>query len=348
MIKPCEIGVVRALGGIGDVLCVVPALKRLRAAVSDARVTYIGLPQVESVVARYPGLVDRFLAFPGFPGVPEYPFERDELVAWLDARRREPEFDIAIQLHGSGSVTNVFTGLLAATRTLAYHVPGLWKPAPDSPPFPDHLPEVARWTGLVDTLWSAGAATNVDDAPEFPVTDDERGALRALMPPGRYAVVHAGASDARRRWPPEHFARVADALAGQGLTVVLTGVSSEAGIIAAVQAHMRSRVVDLCARTTLGQTAALIEAAAVVVTNDTGTSHLAAALRVPSVVIFIASDPARWAPADAALNVAVGQGVNDISIGSAADARSASHPSVDHVLAAAIRLIGRARARAPA
>ena len=103
-----NIAVVRALGGIGDVLCVVPALKRLRGAAPEARITYIGLPQIEGVVARYPALVDRFLAFPGFPGVPEYPYDPARLIAWLDARRGEEPYDLAIQMHGSGSVTNVF------------------------------------------------------------------------------------------------------------------------------------------------------------------------------------------------------------------------------------------------
>ena len=348
MSGPREIAVVRALGGIGDVLCVVPALKRLRAAVPDARVTYIGLPQVESVVARYPALVDRFLPFPGFPGVPEHRFEAGLLTRWLDDRRDEAPFDLAIQLHGSGSVTNVFTALLEAERTFGYHLPGLWKPDAASPAFPDALPEVARWTSLVDALRPRGAQDGVDDALEFPVSDEERVAVRALVPSARYAVVHTGASDPRRRWSPQSFAEVAHSLGERGLQVVLTGVTSESGVVAAVQAHMRSISIDLCSRTTLGQTAALIEGAAVVVTNDTGVSHLAAALRVPSVVIFIASDPARWAPADGALHLAVGEGVGDVPVGSGAVAREASEPSVDDVFAAAIRLLDGARAQAPA
>lgn len=339
-----SIAVVRALGGIGDVLCVVPALKRLRALAPDARITYIGRPQIEGVVARYPALVDRFLAFSGFPGVPEHPFDPAALTAWLEARAREERFDLAIQLHGSGSVTNVFTGLIGAKRQVGYHVPGLWAPDAASPPFPDALAEVARWTALIDTLGVSGT----DDALEFPVADTDRDAVRSMLPPGRYTVVHAGASDPRRRWPVDRFAAVADALAGQGLTIVLTGTADEADAVAGVANAMSASSISLCGRTTLGQAAALIEGATIVVTNDTGTSHIAAALAVPSVVIFIASDPARWAPANAALHVAVGGGVNDLPIGSTSPRREAVYPSVEAVRDAALRLTDDLDARAAA
>jgi len=54
--------------------------------------------------------------------------------------------------------------------------------------------------------------------------------------------------------------------------------------------------------TTLGALAVLVDGARVVLANDTGISHLAAARRTPSVIVFTASDPARWAPANRALH----------------------------------------------
>lgn len=329
-----EIAVLRALGGIGDVLCVVPALARLRAAAPEARISYIGLRQVEGVVARYRGLVDRFIAFPGFPGVPEHPFDAARLTDWLAERQREPALDLVIQLHGSGSVTNVFAALLGGKRTVGYHIPGLWSPDGASPDFNDSRSEVDRWTGLIDSI----AKTQVDDLIAFPITDGERASARALLPATRYAVVHAGASDPRRRWPADRFAAVADALAAQGLAVVLTGTPNEAAVTDDVATAMQTSALNFCGRTTLGQAAALIEEAEIVVTNDTGTSHLAAALRSPSIVIFIASDPARWAPADTARHSAVGQGVDDVPVGSKVIARAASFPDVAEVLAAVTRL----------
>jgi glycosyl transferase family 9 (putative heptosyltransferase) len=56
---------------------------------------------------------------------------------------------------------------------------------------------------------------------------------------------------------------------------------------------------DLAGRTELGSLAALVSGARLLVCNDTGVSHLAAALKVPSVVISTGNNPERWAPVDA-------------------------------------------------
>ena len=328
-----DIAVVRALGGIGDVLCAVPALARLRHRLPDARITYIGMPQVAGVVERYPELVDAFVPFPGFPGVSEAGFAPAALQAFLADTASRPRFDLAIQMHGSGSVTNVFTALLGATTMAGYHVPGLWKPEGHYAPFPDALSEVDRWLDLVGLL----GCTEDGMRPEFLVTDAERDAVAALLAPlngARYAVLHPGASDPRRRWPVERFAAVGDQLAFQGLRVVLTGTQAEAEIVGAVVAAMNAPALELSARTSLGAAAASIERATLTVTNDTGTSHLAAAMRAPSIVIFIASDRARWAPADTGLHVAVGRGVPDVPIGRTAAAVEPSLPPVAAVIEA--------------
>jgi ADP-heptose:LPS heptosyltransferase len=90
------------------------------------------------------------------------------------------------------------------------------------------------------------------------------------------------------------------------LQVVVTGTRDEAEIAAALAREAVRPVVNLAGRTTLGALAVLLSQARLVVSNDTGVSHLAAALRVPSAVIFIASDPRRWAPQDRRLHRPVG------------------------------------------
>ncbi len=76
--------------------------------------------------------------------------------------------------------------------------------------------------------------------------------------------------------------------------------------------------------------AALLSKASLLVTNDTGVSHLAAALRVPSVVVFVASDPLRWAPLDRDLHRIVPN-----------TARRSDHIGPDSVLQEAYALLHR-------
>jgi ADP-heptose:LPS heptosyltransferase len=95
---------------------------------------------------------------------------------------------------------------------------------------------------------------------------------------------------------------VADALARDGLRIVLTGTRGEAGITARVAGAMREPALDLAGRTSLGGLAALISRARLVVANDTSVSHVAAAMRTPSVIVACGSDPQRWAPLDRELH----------------------------------------------
>lgn len=144
-----------------------------------------------------------------------------------------------------------------------------------------------------------------DISLEFPLQDEDFACLYAIeevrhLKKSEYVCIHPGASVRDRRWSPQNFAIVADALAARGFQVVLTGCAAEAELTQTVQQTMQSKAIDLAGRTNLGAIAALLSNASLLVCNDTGVSHLAAALRVKSVVIFSASDPNRWAPLDRA------------------------------------------------
>jgi len=297
-----RVAILRALPGLGDFLCAVPALRALRAAYPATHITLIGLPQTAALVARFRREVDSFVAFPGYPGLTEQPPPDPRAVVSFLAASRAQGWDLAIQMHGSGGLTNPIVGLLGAKVTAGYYVPG--QPCPDLArylPYPDDLPEVWRNLRLAAFL---GAATD-DSTLAFPVMREDRHAFRALagaqnLAPGSFAVVHPGASVGTRRWSPERFARVADGLVSRGLPIVLTGTESEAPLTRAVAAAMTHPALDLAGQTGLGTLAVLLTRARLVVCNDTGVSHLATALRVPSVVLFTGSDPARWAPLDRA------------------------------------------------
>jgi ADP-heptose:LPS heptosyltransferase len=145
---------------------------------------------------------------------------------------------------------------------------------------------------------------------EFPILGEEWrevATVRAAcgLRPGEYACVHPGARASARRWAPERFAAVADLLAARGLRIVLTGIDEESEVAGAVARSMHTGCVNLAGKTPLGVLAPLLTGARLLVCNDTGISHVAEALRVPSVVIYTGSSPERWAPPDGARHRAV-------------------------------------------
>lgn len=294
---PEKLAVFRALQ-LGDMLCTVPALRALRAALPTAEITLVSLPWASEFAARFPALVDRFVAFPGHPALPEGPAKPLAFPGFLrDVQRRG--FDLAIQLHGSGGITNALVALFGAQRFAGFYLPDAWLPDPDTfIPYPDHGHEAERLLALTTALGAPAQPLKL----EFPLSPGDYEELAAVLPADftdtPYVVIHPGSRAAERRWSPRSFAQVADALANQGLRVVLTGSTTEQELVTAVSAAMRAPAIDLAGSTTLGALAALMRGTRLLISNDTGASHLAAALQVPSVVLFSASDPERWAPPD--------------------------------------------------
>ncbi len=296
---PRRVILVRALRGLGDILCTVPAFRALRIALPDAEITLAGLPEVKKLVARYKGYIDSWLEFPGYPGLAE---REPDLVKipgfFVKAQRRQ--FDLALQLHGSGQTTNPLTVMLGAKFNAGFYLPGQF--CPDEKrflPFEETESEIRRYLRLLEHLGIASQGEHL----EFPLNSADEKALTKIgeiaeLKPGDYACIHPGASVPERRWQPGSFAAVGDKLASQGLQVVLTGSAGEAALTQAVSRAMRAKAIDLAGKTELGSLAALLSRARLLVCNDTGVSHLAAALCLPSVVIFSASDPKRWGPLD--------------------------------------------------
>jgi ADP-heptose:LPS heptosyltransferase len=286
--------VLRALPGLGDLLCAVPALRALRALRSHD-VTLVGLPATRALTERFGAYVDRHVDFPGWPGLPEVPPDRPRIDAFL-AEQRAERFDLALQLHGSGVSSAAFVTALGAARTGGFVPPGAPLPGDGWLEWVEDEPEPRRLLRLLAHLGLAEAGAH--EALEFPVSAEEERAAADLGLPQPYACLHAGSSLPDRRWPAERFAAAADALHDRGLHPVLTGTAGEAGAVAAVAAAMRAPHTSLAGRTSVGVMACVLRDAAITITNDTGTSHLAAAVHAPSVIVHTVTDPARWAPLD--------------------------------------------------
>lgn len=312
--SPRSIVIFRALQ-LGDIMCAQPAFRAIRRAFPDSHLAFVGLPWAADFVARYEHLFDEFIRFPGYPRLPEQqPVRLTELVRFL-AWMRNRKFDLALQMHGDGSISNRIVRQFGARQMAGTHRPDL--PCPDPARFMTYdaaLPEVRRHLAFVEFL----GLPSDGEHREFPVRPEDRRRLEALpelalLRRRPYAVVHTGSREPHRRWAPERFAAVADALASRGLQVVLTGSDWETPIVRRVERAMSSRPVNLAGRTDLGMVAALVEGSRIVVCNDTGISHVADALRVPSIVLFTASEPERWAPLDRMLHRVVHAGEGDVA-----------------------------------
>lgn len=295
--RPRRIAVFRALQ-LGDMLCAVPALRALRRLYPHAHITLIGLPWAVQLRARYAHYLDDFLSFPGFPGLPER--EPDIAATLALLRQVQGRFDLAIQLHGSGALTNQILLLLGARRSAGFYAPPGWCPDADSWwPYPADEHEIRRNLRLMQYL----GAPCADERLEFPLQPNDHceaawQSARAGLGLGPHVCLHAGARCPAKRWAPRLFARVGDALAARGYQVVLTGSAAERDIAAQVAQAMTRPAINLACEISIGGMAAVLARASLVVSNDTGAAHLAVALGVPSVVIFFATDARRWAPLD--------------------------------------------------
>lgn len=292
-----SVAVFRALH-LGDMLCAVPALKALRAALPQARIALVGLPWAAQFAQRYSACIDEFIAFPGHPDLPEQQARPGPLADFYNAMTARA-FSLALQLHGSGSASNGIVSGFGA-RELAGHVPahGVPRQRMHALPYPDHGAEPLRLLRLMQWL---GAPVR-DCALSFPLLQQDWDELRASgyargLQPGRYVCIHPGARTREKCWPPQRFAEVADRLAAdEDLAIVLTGGPGETDLTAAVAGRMRAPVVDTAGPLSIGAMAALMSGARLLICNDTGVSHIAAGLRLPSVVIFSVADMRRWAP----------------------------------------------------
>jgi ADP-heptose:LPS heptosyltransferase len=295
-----RIAVFRALV-LGDLLCAVPAFRALRMAWPTCELTLVGLPWAAALAERLPQ-VDRFIEFPGYPGLPEREPDLGALPRWLN-EMQQCGFDLLLQLHGSGRIINPLMAACGARHTAGFIDSEDYCAEPElHTHWPTQGHEIERMLALTDHLGLARDGLQL----EFPITDVDRRSMAQLWPavddPQPFVCIHPGAQLASRRWAPDRFAAVADLLADRGHRVVITGTEAEQDLADAVVHAMRNPALSLAGKTSLWTLGALIERARLLVCNDTGVSHIAAALGTPSVVASLGADVARWAPLDHALH----------------------------------------------
>jgi len=141
----------------------------------------------------------------------------------------------------------------------------------------------------------------------FPATPRAEASLNELLfqlaiPRGKAAVVlNPSASCPSKRWPAERFAELADLITGRcGAAVFLIGGAADEVLSAKIKDLCKSPVYDFTGRLSLSMLGSLLKKTALLISNDTGPVHIAAAVGTPVVSIFgrnqAGLSPARWRP----------------------------------------------------
>jgi heptosyltransferase II len=116
----------------------------------------------------------------------------------------------------------------------------------------------------------------------------------------RLLGVHPGAGGPEKRWPADRFALVAEHLASKfDCKVVVTGSPADAEAVQGFVESIRTTVVQAPLTLTVGKLCALIRRFALLLCNDCGPMHVAAALHVPVIAVFGPSSPQLWGPCPA-------------------------------------------------
>ena len=285
---------IRGTNWVGDAVMSVPAMREIRRSLPHSRVSLLIRPWVRDV---YGGadFLDEVISY-----------DKDGLHRGLSGRLRlvselrSREFDLAILLQNAfeaallvwwaGIPLRVGYGRDGRSLLLSHAIP--------IDPEVRQAHQVYYYLGLLAGAGFVEPRPWRDSRPlpacDLEVRQSDREAARDLL---RRNGVEAGAVliglnpgasyGGAKRWLPDRFAEVADHLAGKySARIILLGSGAELPISHCVAGRMKCPSVNLAGQTTLGQLMGLLKECALLITNDSGPMHLAAALRVPQVAIF--------------------------------------------------------------
>lgn len=299
-VPPRRILVVTA-AGLGDFILGTPAIRAIRGAFPGALVWALTIPEVAPLAERCPDLDSvRCLDLRGSRSALQWAIgrRRGELLCLLRDLRSQ-RFDLAVNLAGVGTLsgwirTAVFLRLVGAGQ----HTGRRWRTS--LPPDQEGLGTIHELDAQIAAARDAGAET-ADRFPRLWVTAEDRDACRRLLEDlglsGKdpLACLLPGSAQLDKRWPASRFAELGRRLSKAGAQVVLAGAPDERPLCDALLAEIPGAW-SAAGRTSIPILAALLERAAVAVTNDSGPMHVAAALGTPLVVPFGPGSPARFGP----------------------------------------------------
>lgn len=285
------------LDNLGDVLLTTPAFRAVRRALPEAHLALLAGP-AGCEIGRLDPDIDETILYraPNEDVYFQLPQDPQREFAAVEALK-ERDFDAAI----------VFTSYKQSALPVAYlcYLAGIPLRAAGSFEGPGSLlthrhryeetvpPKHETLRGLELTNF-LGFPPVEPEMVLVPHEEDEEGAAKLLERYGierfaSFAIVHPGASASSRAYPPKRYAAVVEELAEKsGLPVLVTGGPGEEDLTRRVAS---STGIPVGGETGFGSFATLVGRAAVVVTNNTGTAHVASALKRPVVTVFAGTNP---------------------------------------------------------
>jgi len=284
---------------LGDVVMALPALSALRRSFPQAWIHWLIRPEFAPLIEGHPH-VDEILLF-----------DRKFLAeAWRSAAAcrglfslvselRYRRFDAVLDLQGLFR-----TGLLAWLSGCRQRFGPRWREMAHLF-YTTAVPPRREWIHVVDYYLKLVEAMGASDLraefvlPEKPAAGAAARDLlsRHKIDLNRYAVVIPGSAQTSKCWPVERFAALVDRLASEhGLAVAATGGKAENGMIEMIRSLAKHPPANLASQTSLPELVEVLRGAKLVVSNDTGPGHIAAALGRPLVMMFSWSNPLRVGP----------------------------------------------------
>ncbi|MBN2271641.1 MAG: lipopolysaccharide heptosyltransferase I [Sedimentisphaerales bacterium] len=285
---------------LGDIVQALPALSALRKSFPNAEISWLIRPQFAPLLENHPHLTHIIHFDRKFLGKAWFHPGAFAALLSLFRRLRHSEFDAVFDFQGL--FRTAFLALVSGCKkrfgladaqelSRIFYTHKVKKPI-DSQHVVDYYIDLVRAAGAVckDVEF-----TLPRDAPA------EKSVERLLAANGinsrRYAVLVPGSAHSNKCWPVERFAELSAKLSAEhDLSVIASGSLSEAPLAQSLVESADVTVTNLAGRTSLTELIALLRNAALVVSNDTGPGHIAAALGRPLVMIFGRSNPARVGP----------------------------------------------------
>lgn len=287
------------LDTLGDVIMTTPALRALKQGLPGARLTLLTSPP-GALAGRLVPEVDDVLVYeaPWLKASPPRPDSRLDRRFVDDLRARRFDAAVVFTVYSQNPLPAALLAYLADIplrlahcRENPYHLLTDW--VKETEPEAGIRHEVRRQLDLVAHLGFRPAHERLSLRPAPP---DRRRAAAELQRLGLGArpwiALHPGATASSRRYPPESFARVVRALVqDHHLPVVFTGAADEVPLIDQIRAAAGVPTFSLAGRLSLGALAATLARAALLISNNTGPAHVAAAAGTPVVSLYALTNP---------------------------------------------------------